>query len=220
MMFTNIFPGCWRQRQRFIGFMNGVLLFLMLLVAIWLATQRREAPQLILLLLLYVITVNFSLPPAQGAVGLVPVVSVTSALVVDLETAILLAALLTLPFALFGAVAFGSGGLPIFVIYCLSVMLVSILIWMTWQQRYVLEQRLHQFAILNSVGSLIRETLELTEVLNHTRLTMSVLIPADQYVVALLDGKEGWQLSELAGQVQVAGTEQGNDKKDLVSRQG
>jgi len=62
------------------------LLFLMLLVAIWLATQRREAPQLILLLLLYVITVNFSLPPAQGAVGLVPVVSVTSVLMVDLET--------------------------------------------------------------------------------------------------------------------------------------
>ena len=127
MMFTYIFPRSWRQIQRFIGFINGVLLFLMLLVAIWLATQRREAPQLILLLLLYVITVNFSLPPAQGAVGLVPVVSVTSALVVDLETAILLAALLTLPFALFGAAAFGSGGLPVFVIYCLSVMLVSIL---------------------------------------------------------------------------------------------
>lgn len=91
MKITDVLPDSWRQRQRFIGFLDGNLLFVTLLIAIWLATQRREAPQLILLLLLYVITVNFSLLPAQGAVGLVPVVSVTSALTVDWETAVLLA---------------------------------------------------------------------------------------------------------------------------------
>jgi signal transduction histidine kinase len=68
-----------------------LLLFGGLLVAIWATTQQAEAPQLILLLLLYVVTVNFSLPPSQGLVGLVPVVAVSSLLVLGLETAVLLA---------------------------------------------------------------------------------------------------------------------------------
>jgi signal transduction histidine kinase len=68
-----------------------LLLFAGLLLAIWATTQRAEAPQLILLLLLYVVTVNFSLPPSQGLVGLVPVVAVSSLLVLGLETAVLLA---------------------------------------------------------------------------------------------------------------------------------
>ncbi len=67
------------------------LLFGALLLVIWLVTQESNAPQLILLLLLYIIAINFSLPPSYGLVGLVPVVAVSSILVTGLETAVLLA---------------------------------------------------------------------------------------------------------------------------------
>lgn len=303
-MLSDLLPSNWRQRHWVIGVLNGVLLFFMLLAAIFLATQRREAPQLILLLLLYVITVNLTLPAAQGAVGMVPVVSVTSALILDWQTALLLTVfsllvaglahrlwnpiwdyidierptiierlgravvyllslaagagvyqltgaeippsvseqgdvigfgllvlaysttyfllsfllwllmggsgrefigkyagpivmvtLLAQPFALFGATAFGSGGFPIFVVYCLSVMFIAVLLWVNWQQRYILEQRHNQFAVLNAVGSSLRETLDLPEVLQRTWRTMSALIAADRYTVALLDDENGWRQS-------------------------
>jgi two-component system, NtrC family, sensor histidine kinase KinB len=303
-MLSDLLPQNWRQKQWVIGVLNGVLLFFMLLAAIYLATQQRDAPQLILILLLYVITVNLTLPPSQGAVGLVPVVSVTSVLILDWQPALLLAAfsllvaglaqrlwnpvwdyidvqrpnllehlgramvyllslavgagvyqftggeippsvgatrdiysfgflalaysatyfllsfllwvlrvgsarefigkhavpvlmvtLLAQPFALFGATAFGTGGYPIFVVYCLSVMLIAILLWVNWQQRYILEQQHNQFAILNAVGSSLRETLDLSEVLERTWRTMSILISADRYTVALLDENSGWKHS-------------------------
>lgn len=303
-MLSDLLPRNWRHRQWILSVLNGTLLFLMLLAAIFLATQRREAPQLILLLLLYVITVNLTLPAAQSAVGLVPVVSVTSALILDWQTALLLAVfsllvaelarqlwkpvwdyidvkrptlmirlgrsviyllslavgavvyqisggeippsvsepsiiysfgllilsysttyfvlsflfwllmggsgrefmgnhsvpillvtLLAQPFALFGATAFGSGGIPIFVVYCLSVMFIAVLLWVNWQQRYILEQRHNQFAILNAVGSSLRETLELSEVLERTWRTMSALIAADRYTVALRDDDNNWRQS-------------------------
>lgn len=66
------------------------LLFLALLLAIWLVTRDADAPQLILLLLLTIIAINFTLPPEHGLVGLVPVVAVSSVLVVGLPTAVLL----------------------------------------------------------------------------------------------------------------------------------
>ncbi len=301
-MLTDILPDNFRQRQWVTGIFNGVLLFIMLLVAIYLATQQREAPQLILILLLYVITVNLTLPAAKGAVGLIPVVSVTSALILPWQTALILGAfslliaalshrlwnpiweyidvqrpnwiertaralvylialalgslvyqlaggeippivsdatnvfsfaylalvysatylllffvlwvfsggkarefltshlgpiimvtLLAQPFALFGATAFGTGGIPIFVVYCLSVMFIAILLWVNWQQRFILEQQHQQFAVLNAVGSSLRETLDLSQVIERTWRTMSALIPADCYSVALINSEEGQQ---------------------------
>jgi PAS domain S-box-containing protein len=59
-----------------------------LLVAIWAVTKSRQAPQLILLALLYLITVNFSVPLRSGGVGLMPLVSVSSLLVVGLQAAV------------------------------------------------------------------------------------------------------------------------------------
>lgn len=303
-MLSDLLPNIRQHRHWILGLINVVLLFLMLLAAIFLATQRREAPQLILLLLLYVITVNLTLPAAQGAVGMVPIVSVTSILILDWQTALLLGAfsllvaelarqlwnpiwdyvdvrrpvfmervgraviyllsiaaggsvyqltggefppavgessniygfgfliltysitylslsfflwllnggtgrdfvirhaapimmvtLLAQPFALFGATAFGAGGLPIFVVYCLSVMFIAVLIWVNWQQRYILEERHHQFVILNAVGSSLRETLELREVLERTWRTLSVLIVADSYTVALKNEENDWRQS-------------------------
>ncbi|MCP4426425.1 MAG: hypothetical protein GY803_18180, partial [Chloroflexi bacterium] len=59
-------------------------------LALWAVTQYQAAPQLILLGMLIVITLNFSLPPQQGGGGLVPVMAVSGLLMMGLETAIIL----------------------------------------------------------------------------------------------------------------------------------
>ncbi len=301
-MFRRFLPHKWRTNIWLLRFLDGTALFIVLLVAIWLATQRRGTAELILLLLLYIITINFSLPGVQGVVGLVPIVSVTSLLIMDLETAVSLAVvsivlaefarplwepiwqnievrrpgwkervstalvylaaitsaglvyrelggqialsainnadlakfgalaltysivyfvlallfwllhkrplrkflqdhtfsilavtLLSQPFALFGGLVFVLGGLPIFVIFCLSVLFISLLLWLFWQRNFVMHLRLTQFATLNSVGASLRETLELPKVLERTLRTIANLIPAEQYIVALVDENDQWQ---------------------------
>lgn len=64
------------------------LLFLLLVAAIWAATQSRDAPLVILLAVLTVIALQFSLPPALSSVGLLPVVMVSGYLVVGVGTAV------------------------------------------------------------------------------------------------------------------------------------
>lgn len=300
-MLSRLLPTALQSNRQVIRLVQLVLLFLMLVLAVWLVTQQREAPQLILLLLLYIITVNFSVPPEQGAVSLVPVVSVTSFLLLGLETAVLLGAsslflaelarplwnvlweniavrrpsllerlgtygvylaalaaggfvyqqlagqvppvmtnnndlssfgalalvytvayfvlsallwvlwkrplrtflaqnafsilstaLLAQPFALFGGVIFTLGGLPIFVVFSLSVMFVSVILWLSWQRRYVVEQRLAQLAALNEVEASLRETLDLPAVLQRTYAKMAELVPADAYTLALVDEDGRW----------------------------
>ncbi len=66
------------------------LLFVGLIVSLWAVTQSREAPQLILLGLLTIITLNFGLPPKVGGGGLAPLVVVSSWLILGGETAVLL----------------------------------------------------------------------------------------------------------------------------------
>lgn len=72
------------------------LLFLLLVAAIWAATQSRDAPLIILLAVLTVMAIQFSLPPTMSSVGLLPVVMVSGYLVTGLATAVplLLAGLL------------------------------------------------------------------------------------------------------------------------------
>lgn len=65
-------------------------LFLALVVVVWAATQSQAAPQLILLTVLCMIAVNFSLPFIWGALGLVPVVAVSSLVVAGVESAVFL----------------------------------------------------------------------------------------------------------------------------------
>lgn len=66
------------------------LLFFFLVLAFWAATQSRHAPLLILLVMLHIITLNFSLPPPAASLGLVPVVAVSSLLALGLATAVTL----------------------------------------------------------------------------------------------------------------------------------
>ncbi|MCA9972043.1 MAG: GAF domain-containing protein [Anaerolineales bacterium] len=274
----------------------------LLLAAIWLVTQEANAPQLILLLLLYIITVNFSLPPAYGGVGLTPVVGVSSILVAGLETAVFLAAisyllaelarplwnpmwdsvnlpqpawprrlgpvavhllallagglayrarggldpllpvpgnnlagytalalgyglthlllaavvarlrgqrwttflvdqapavlttsLLAQPFAIFGAITFATGGLPVFIIFSLGIMVFSVVTWLSWQRRFVAQQQLRQFALLNQISLSLRETLDLPTVLARTSAEITSLIPADRLTIFLRDENGRWQ---------------------------
>jgi PAS domain S-box-containing protein len=68
------------------------LLFATVLVAVWAASRSRLAPHLILVALLYLITINFSAPLAHGGGSLVPVVSVSSLLVLGLPASAMLLA--------------------------------------------------------------------------------------------------------------------------------
>lgn len=66
-----------------------ILVFLALLLAVYIATRSPTAPQLMLLILLYVITVNFSIPVSIGYVGLTPIVAISSLLTVGVTDALL-----------------------------------------------------------------------------------------------------------------------------------
>ncbi len=79
-------------------FRDLILIFLALLLAVYIATRSPTAPQLMLLILLYVITVNFSIPVSIGYVGLTPIVAISSLLTVGVTDA-LLAAGIGLPLA-------------------------------------------------------------------------------------------------------------------------
>ncbi len=276
-------------------FGQWLLLFTGLLLAIWATTQLPEAPQLILLLLLYVVTINFSLPSSQGLVGLVPVVAVSSLLILGLETAVLLAlishvtaelarplwqptwdtinlarpswrqrlgtivvylmallaaylgytqaggqiplppasetelptlvmlalayglvhlllsgllwlvdkrpfsdfltrqslslvvaGLLAQPFAILGAFIFAEVGLPLFILFAAGVMGVSLLIWLSWQRRYMVEQQLVQMRVVNSIALSLRETLELDDVLQRLGQQVASLVSSEQFTIYLL----------------------------------
>jgi len=281
-----------------------IILFLVLLGAIWAATQREEAPQLILLSLLTIITLNFSQPLERGSAGLTPVVVMSSLLMMGLETAVILLIvsivlaeiarplwhplweyvdvarpawpqrlgiglvhlislvvaglafqrfggvvpltiefveeldlnLLTLlalvygvaylllmwlfwlllkrpwlrfwrenalsvitfgflaqPFAWLGSITFVRDGLPTFVIFALGVSVFSVVVWLSWQRRFLMEQRLAQFAALNQTGASLRETLELPTVLARTHELVGALVPVDRFTITLRDEAGRWQ---------------------------
>ncbi len=282
--------------------LQGSLLFLTLLLVIWLVTQGANAPQLILLLLLHIIAINFSLPPAYSLVGLTPLVAVSSVLLVGLETAVLLtlssfliaelarplwnpmwdsvevkrpswserlsiitlhlialliggllyrqmggiaplttessenllalislglgyggshflltlvhrllmrrplrpfllanglalftATILAQPFAIFGGITFVSSGLPFFVIFSLGVMFFSLLNWVSWQRRFVAEQQMRQFSLLNNISLSLREQLALPVVLQRTQQRVAELVPIDQVTIFLTHENGSWQ---------------------------
>jgi PAS domain S-box-containing protein len=284
--------------------LEWVALFLVLVGAIWAATLREDAPQLVLLSLLTIISLNFSLPPARGAAGLTPVVGVSSLLMVGLETAVILLlisvflaelarplwnpmweyvdvprpswaqrlgvalvhllaliaaglafaqaggeppltlaaaetldinallwlalaygavyiglmlmfwpiwglplrhyldnnalslvtyGLLAQPFAWLGAITFVRDGLPTFIIFALGVTVFSVVVWVSWQRHYIMEQRLAQFAALNQSGASLRETLDLPTVLTRIHALVADLAPQDRLTLLLPDKAGGWQ---------------------------
>ena len=294
----------WYQNSTLYRAIEWLVLLMVLMFALWAGTRTQEAPQLILLTTLTIITINFSLPPKRGAVGLVPLVSVSSLLIVGLETAVLLLivsiilaelagplwkplweyvdlkrpswrqrlgadfiylltlviagqvyqllggitplttkaidnldwslliilavvyglvyflltllawrimreplaeffsenavpiltfGLLVQPFALLGSITYIRSGLPVFVIYALGVTVFAVVVWLSWQRRFILQRQLAQFSALNRTGASLRETLNLGEVLARTHTLVAELVPVDHFTIALLDENEGWQ---------------------------
>lgn len=86
-------PGSRARRN-----LEWAAVFAALLIAVWLSTQFPTAPQLLLLILLYAIAVNFSLPLRAGYIGLTPIVALLSLLTLEPTTA-LAAGLSGLPLA-------------------------------------------------------------------------------------------------------------------------
>lgn len=90
----------WREQGEggFGRILPWLLLFVMLVLAIWLPAQGLVNPLLILTLLLFILTYNFSAPLSLGGAGLAPVVAITSLLVNSLPGT-LLAVVLAIPLA-------------------------------------------------------------------------------------------------------------------------
>ncbi len=101
--------------------------------------------------------------------------------------------LLTQTFALFGAFTYSAVGLPAYVIFAVGVALFTIISWVSWQNRIVMRQQVEQFAYLNRIGTSLRETLDLPEVLQRTYEQVTQLIPADGFFIALRDDHGHWE---------------------------
>ena len=86
------------QGRNFGRILEFSLIFLILLAAGWVATQYATAPQIMLLILLYILTINFSIPTEFGYVGITPLVAIASILTVDIDGA-LFAAVIGVPLA-------------------------------------------------------------------------------------------------------------------------
>ena len=294
----------WYQNPTLHRGVEWLVLLMVLMASLWAGTRTEDAPQLILLTTLFIITINFSLPPERGAVGLVPLVSVSSLLIVGLETTVILLliaiilaelagplwkplweyvdverpswrqrlgadfiylltlilaggvylqvggkapltadvidnldwalliilavgyglvyfllsliawlimrkpiseffsenalpiitfGLLVQPFALLGSLTYIRSGLPVFVIYAMGVTVFAVVVWLSWQRRFILERQLAQFTALNRTGASLRETLELDIVLSRTYDLVTELVPIDHFTVALLDEQGNWQ---------------------------
>lgn len=79
-----------REQTWLVAASQWTLLFLGLVIALWLATRSREAPQISLLILLYVVAINFSIPLTGHITGVtVPTVIVSSLLVLGFNTSLI-----------------------------------------------------------------------------------------------------------------------------------
>lgn len=105
---------------------------------------------------------------------------------------LLSSALISQPFALFGVFIFSTLGLPVFVIFCVGSGAFALLIWLSWQRNFVLNQQLTQFASLNIISLSLRETLDLPTLLQQIYQQLNQLIPADDFFILLNEG-EKWQ---------------------------
>ncbi|GAB4277380.1 MAG: hypothetical protein Kow0080_28320 [Candidatus Promineifilaceae bacterium] len=273
-----------------------LVLLLLLTGSLWAVTQRREAPQLITLGLLAILTFNFSLPLNRGAVGLVPMVAAATFLITGLETAvplllvsfliaefiyplwqaawnqerpsrwhrtitaiifilslitaaqtytyfsgqlpvrvaslhltpiisfglsygitywllitlywlvtkqnlatrlredtlpILAMGTLSQPFAILAAIILSSG-LSGFIIFAFGVIVFSVIIWLSWQRRTTLAERLAQITRVNELAASLRETLNLEELLALTAVQLQSFMAADRVTIALINKDGSW----------------------------
>lgn len=101
-----------------------------------------------------------------------------------------------LALALTAAVAPLGQSVPGFVLLSLGVGAFAMLSWTAWQRRFVLEQRLAQFAALNEAGAGLRQTLDWATVFMQVDQLVQALIPNDSCVLTLRTAEGVWR-SEL-----------------------
>ena len=79
------------REDRFGRIARWILFFVAILAALWLTTQSNTAPQLILLVLVYVIVINFSIPQSVGYITIAPLVAIVSFWTLDFEASVVTA---------------------------------------------------------------------------------------------------------------------------------
>jgi signal transduction histidine kinase len=119
-------------------------------------------------------------------------------LVWDYGLSILLASILSQPFAHFGSLIFRQFGLPAFAVYCLGMGAFAMAAGLSWQRNDAMAQQLRQFAALNAVGRSMRETLDFDAVLQRTFRQVHDLVPADRFFIALVTEGGEWERPLLA----------------------
>lgn len=95
------------------------------------------------------------------------------------------------PLTLF--VANSNAGLPGFVFLCIGIAAFAVIAWTSWRRRYQVVRRLDQFGVLNAVGSNLRETLELPQVIALTYEKLDSLIEYDDACLILRNSDGVWE---------------------------
>ena len=78
-------------------------------------------------------------------------------------------------------------GVPAFLFLSFSIITFATITRYSWTSRQVIEERLRQLSALNASASSLRETLDLPTVLAQLHEYVDLLIPSDNFKIALLD---------------------------------
>ena len=81
-------------------------------------------------------------------------------------------------------------GVPAFLFLSFSIISFATITSYSWTSRRLVEERLRQLSALNAASSSLRETLDLPTVLKRLHEQIDLLIPSDDFKIALIDETE------------------------------
>jgi len=93
------------------------------------------------------------------------------------------------------SIVYEQSGLPALVIFAFSSFIFSLLLWNTWERKFLLEQQLQQIARFNRTGQALRATLDLETVIAQTYEETMHLVNVDAFTLALQADDGNWQFS-------------------------
>lgn len=97
--------------------------------------------------------------------------------------------------AIIMSIAYEQSGLPALVIFAFASFIFSLLLWNTWERKFLLDQQLQQIARFNRTGQALRATLDLETVITQTYTETMQLVGMDAFTLALQTDDGGWQFS-------------------------
>ena len=97
--------------------------------------------------------------------------------------------------AIITSIAYEQSGLPALVIFAFGSFIFSLLLWNTWERKFLLEQQLQQIARFNRTGQALRGTLDLETVIAQTYAETMQLVGMDAFTLALHADGGGWQIT-------------------------